>query len=83
MKSIGVEKIKEIENEGIEYLFVRINICQNESFAICILGEEFAFESLGEDRKEAEKMFDVLVENGVSAIHLEEILHDIKTKICF
>ena len=83
MKSIGVKTIKEIQNEGIEYVMIKVNISDKEAFCICVLGEEMSFESLGKDYHEAKERFDLISQNGVSALHLEEILHDIKMKICF
>ena len=83
MKNISVEKIREVHCEDREYIMIKLNLCNKEIFAICVVGEEFAFESLGNDYCEANRIFELLVQNIVSEIHLEEILHDIKMKICF
>ena len=83
MKNISVEKIRDVHCEDREYIMIKLNLCNKETFAICVVGEEFAFESLGNDYCEANRIFGLLVQNIVSEIHLEEILHDIKMKICF
>ena len=83
MKTVCVERIKEMQNEGREYVMLKIRILDKEAFCIGILGDGLAFESLGNDLGEAEERFNLLVQNGVSETHLEEILHDIKMKIYF
>ena len=83
MKNTGAEIIKEIQNEGIEYVMIKVNVYDKEAFCICILGEEMGFESLGTDYQEANEIFELLSKNRVSVLHLEEILYDIKMKICF
>lgn len=83
MKNIGVEKIREVFCEGRGYIMVKLNLSGKETFGIGIIGEEFAFEGLGNDYCEAERIFELLIQNIVSEVHLEEILHDIKMKICF
>ena len=39
-------------------------------------GEEFALELLGNQRKEAEKIFDLAVRGGLSPLHLREVAMD-------
>ena len=83
MKDIGVETIKEIQNEGIEYVMIKVKVLDKEAFCICVLGEEMGFESLGNDYRKAEERFELISQNRVSVLHLEEILHDEKMKIYF
>ena len=83
MKTICVERIKEMRNEGKEYLMLKIRILDKEAFCIGILGNGLVLEGLGKDLSEAEERFNLIAKNGVSEEHLEEILHDIKMKIYF
>lgn len=83
MKNISVENIKEEYNEGKRYILVKINICAKETLCIGVLGEALAFENLGNDFNEAERLFNLFTQNAVSEEHLEEILHDQKMKIYF
>ena len=83
MKTVCIERIKELQNEGREYVMLKIKILDKEVFCIGIISEGLAFETLGGDLGEAEEIFNLLAQNGVSEAHLEEILHDIKMKIYF
>lgn len=83
MKRIAVEKIIEAEKNGLEYILIKISVNQKESFCACIDGEELAVEGLGGDCCEARELFERLLSNNVSALHLAEIIRDERIKNYF
>lgn len=80
MKSIAVENIKEEKKGAADYLLIRLSVNRKESYCACVDGEGFAIESLGSDYSEAERIFGALVLNQVSALHLAEIMQDIRAE---
>ncbi len=81
MKSIVVDVVKETRNEGREYGLVKLSVGEKESFCVYIDGEEYACECVGDNGRKAIEIFDAIVANGVSSIHLFEILYDLRAEI--
>lgn len=80
MKSIAVENIKEEKKGATDYLLIRLSVNRKESYCACVDGEGFAIESLGSDYSEAARIFQILLFNEASALHLSEIMQDIRAE---
>ena len=81
MKGIAVDVVKEIRGKTCVYRLIKLSVGEKETFCIHIDGEEYACEGVGNDLDRSVEIFDVIVENQVSAIHIAEILYDIGTEI--
>ena len=81
MKRVSAEILDLKTKNKAEYLFVRI-IVKAEDF-YCIYSENGgrAFESLGNDFDEAKRKFEILSDNEVSAMHLSDVLNDMRNEI--
>ncbi len=81
MKSIAVDAVKELQNEGVEYSLIRLSIKGKETFCIYIDGDALVCEGVGNCLPKALEIFDSVSSNGVSPEHLSEILYDLRMEI--
>lgn len=66
-----------VEQEGRSYGLLCLQFERAIRYAMYIEdGEEFGLELLGNQRKEAEKIFDLAVRGGLSPLHLREVAMD-------
>ena len=77
-ENISTSVVAEKESKGVHYALVRIGLFGKDSFAICILGDGYAFETVGENAKKSKKIFDLIVKEMASPTHLFDIVSDFR-----
>ena len=77
-ENIGLTVVRECGEDSTRYALIRMGIFGKSSYAVCVLGDEYALETLGEDGESAEEMFDMLVRNSVSPIQVYEVVSDLR-----
>ena len=77
-ENISTSVVSEKESKGAHYALVRISLFGKDSFAICILGNGYAFETVGENAKESKRIFDLVVKESASPAHLFDIVCDFR-----
>ena len=76
--NIDVSVIKEV-NEGREYYaLVKISLFGRESYGICTLGGGYAFESVGDNIKDAIELFELILNATPSVEHLFDVVSDFR-----
>ena len=77
-ENISTSVMIEKEAQGAHYALLRISMLGKNSFAICILGDGYAFETVGENAKESKRLFDLIVKESASPTHLFDIVSDFR-----
>lgn len=77
-ENISTSVVTEKESKGTHYALVRISLFGKDSFAVCILGDGYALETVGENAKESKKLFDLLVKESAAPEHLFDIVSDFR-----
>ena len=78
--NLTLSVVKEKEEQGAHYALVKVGLFAMNVYAICILAEDYAFESVGECAEDAERLFDLLVSERLSPDHLYEVISDFKSE---
>ena len=76
--SLRSELIRVERERGRIYCLIEISIFDDTVYCISISGEEFAAELVGADANEAQKLFEMLCEEGVPPYQLFDIVSDRK-----
>lgn len=74
--NIGLEVVREQEVGETHYALVRIGIFGKTTYGICVLGDGYAMETLGECEKEAEETFELIMREGAAPEHIFDIVTD-------
>ena len=76
--NIDVTVIKEIKEGGEYYALVKISVFGWHSYGVCMLGDEYAFESVGDDIKNATELFDIVVNEMPEPSQLFDVVTDFR-----
>lgn len=77
-ENISLSVVKERGEEGTHYALLRISLFGKSSYAVCVIGEDYAMETLGENAELAEMFFDTVVKEAVSPVHMHDVVCDFK-----
>ena len=77
-ENLTVSVIKEKDQGTAHYALIKIGLFAMNAYAICILGEEYAIETVGGSKKDAEDLFALSVREGVSPTHLYDVIADFR-----
>ena len=77
-ENISTSVMIEKNTNGAHYALVKISLFGKESFAICVLGDGYAFETVGESARESKRLFDLVVKEEASPTHLFDIISDFR-----
>ena len=76
--NLTVSVVREKGESGAHYSLIKIGLFAMNVYAICILGEDYALETVGSSQKDAERTFDLVVSERVSPTHLYDVISDLK-----
>ena len=76
--NIDVSVIKEVSEKGAYYAFVKMTFFGMNTYGICMLGDGYAFESVGDDIKEAAELFELVVSQSPAVEHVFDIVTDFR-----
>ena len=76
--SLKTELLRVERERGRIYCLIEMSIFDDAVYCISINGEEFAAELVGADANEAQKLFEMLCEEGVPPYQLFDIVSDRK-----
>ena len=79
-ENLTLEVMRERKELGAHYALVKIGLFAMSIYAICILAQDYAFESVGESLDEAERLFELSVSERLSSEHLGEVISDLKSE---
>lgn len=77
-ENISLSVVKEGGEDSVRYALLRIGLFGRNAYAVCVLGEEYALETLGYDGERAEGIFDTIVREGVSVLHVSDVIADLR-----
>lgn len=77
-ENIATSVVTEKDNQGAHYALLRISLFGKDSFAVCVLGDGYALETVGEEAKVAQQLFELIVREGASPTHLFDIVTDFR-----
>ena len=75
-ENISLSVIRESGSENGHYALLRIGLFGMNGYALCVLGEDYAIETVGTCYEEAERLFMLAVREGISAVHLFDVVSD-------
>ena len=75
-ENIATSVIREKGNGSAHYVLLRISLFGKDSFAICVLDNEYALESVGDDAKYAMSLFELIVKEAALPSQLFDIITD-------
>lgn len=76
--NISVSVVKEHGDSSGHYALVKIGLFGMNSYAICVLGDDYALETVGDSLEAAELLFDTAVREGVSPMHVYDVVSDFR-----
>ena len=76
--NITISVLKECTVSSGHYALLRISIFGAGTYALCVLGEDYAMEIVGESHADAERIYELAVREGVSPVHLFDVVGDIR-----
>lgn len=76
--NIDVSVIREEHDRTLYYALLKISIFGRNTFGICMLGDGYAFESIGEDLDEACAIFELILTQAPSVEHMFDIVTDFR-----
>lgn len=75
-ENIGIEVLKEMGVGAARYALIRIGLFGKTTYAVCVLGDGYAFETLGENAEAAEDLFELIAGGQASPEHVFDIVTD-------
>ena len=81
MKKHSIEQIEERYKNAKRYLLVKVTVDDFEGYCVYAEDTQKAFECLGQDNARAKFVFDIIAKNEVSAIHLADVIADMREEI--
>ena len=76
--NISISVMQERGESGSHYGLLKISLFGRATYAICVLGDGYALECVGENEEDAMGMFEMTVSEKVSPIHLFDIISDLR-----
>ena len=77
-ENVCLSVIKERGEEKEHYALLRISLFGRSSYAVCVLGEDYALETVGESEEQAELLFDTVIRESVSPMHIHDVVTDFR-----
>lgn len=77
-ENISISVLKETEDRATHYALLKVGLFGMNVYALCALGEDYAFETVGSSLEEAEGLFCSVVEGGVSPSHILDVVSDFR-----
>ncbi len=76
--NLTVSVIEEKSDGAAHYALLKIGFFAMNIYAICILGEDYAVETVGDSQSSAQDLFELCVKEGVSPTHLYDVISDFR-----
>lgn len=76
--NIDLEVVLEKSRGGVHYALMRIGLFGQRTYAVCILGDGYALETVGEIEEDALELFDLMMDGGVSPEHVFDVVSDFR-----
>ena len=76
--NIATSVVVEKDCGDSHYALLRISLFGKDSYAVCALGDGYALETVGEDVKSAQQIFELIAKAAASPIHLFDIVTDFR-----
>ena len=76
--NIDMSVICECDSEDSHYALVKINLLGRNTYCICVLGDGYAFECLGESEEAARKFFEIASKSIPAPDQVFDIVTDMR-----
>lgn len=76
--SIDISVLREESKQGTHYAFMKISLFGKSTYAICALGDGYAFEVLGENFEECDDFFALVLRTAPSPCHIFDAVSDFR-----
>ncbi len=77
-ENISISVLKETDSGAAHYALLKVGLFGMNVYALCALGEDYAFETVGASLEAAEGLFDTVVAQGVSPTHVFDVVSDFR-----
>lgn len=74
--NISLEVMREKGSDTAHYALIRIGLFGKITYGICVLGDGYAMETLGENEEDALATFELIMNEGASPAHIFDIVTD-------
>lgn len=74
--NIGLEVVRENMSGQAHYALVRIGLFGKTTYGICVLGDGYAMETLGECEEDAVETFELIMKENAAPEHIFDIVTD-------
>ena len=76
--NIDISVVKE-QNERMEhYVLLKIGFLGRNTYAICVFGNGYALESVGDDEALAHTLYETVLRNGLAPEHVFDVITDFR-----
>jgi len=81
--NIDISVIREQSERMEHYVLLKIGFLGRSTYAICVFGNGYALESVGEDETLANALYETVLRNGLSPEHVFDIVTDFRRNALF
>ncbi len=74
--NLHLSVLNEITESDTHYVLVKISLFGKATYALCALGDGYAFEVIGESEEAAQGFFGLISEQAPSPCHLFDVVSD-------
>ncbi len=76
--NINLSVMREESKNESHYVLIKVSLFGKNTYEICVLGDGYALEVIGEDECEAIEFFEILLKNAPSPYHIYDIVSDFR-----
>lgn len=81
MKNIKFEVLDESMKTQKHYALIKISVCDKIVYCVAVKDDDLVCHSIGNDVKNAEKIYELLLCGQISALHVNDVLNDMQNEI--
>lgn len=77
MKNVKFEVLDESLKNQKYYALIKISVGARSGYCVAVEDDEFSLQGIGNDASRAREIYELFLNQEVSAIHADEIAHDL------
>ncbi len=81
MKDVKFERLKENTKGDKVYMLFEVLLEERSGYCVAVLDNDLSVEGVGNDFKRAEEMYGALYSAEASAIHIRDVISDMRNEI--
>ena len=76
--NIDIAVVREQNERMAHYVLLKIGFLGRNTYAICVFGDGYALESVGEDEALANTLYETVLRNGLAPEHVFDVVTDFR-----